>query len=120
VGIRCNLFLHYAFDQWMERKNPRNPWASLPDTDIQTVGDIVFCSTVGEEGLGEFRGAKAIFREGHDLDGFITIEPGLPPRTTYMAMGARRTVLLIRGREDMQTPPLERQARRMLWVGRPI
>jgi tripeptide aminopeptidase len=67
------------------------------ETGIETEGDLVFCSTVGEEGLGGFRGAKAVFQEGHDLDGFITIEPGQPTRTTYMAMGARRYSITYKG-----------------------
>jgi len=67
------------------------------EADIQTEGDIVFCATVGEEGLGNFRGARAIFHEGHDLDGFITIEPGKPTRTTYMAMGAHRYNIAYKG-----------------------
>ena len=29
--ILANLFMHYAFDRWMETKNPHNPWARYAD-----------------------------------------------------------------------------------------
>lgn len=32
--ILANLFMHYAFDLWMERKNPRNPWARYADDGV--------------------------------------------------------------------------------------
>ena len=32
--VLANLFLHYVFDKWMERKNPRNPWARYADDGI--------------------------------------------------------------------------------------
>ncbi|KQN99911.1 group II intron maturase-specific domain-containing protein [Paenibacillus sp. Leaf72] len=33
----CNdeeLYMHYAFDQWMERQKPRNPWARYADDGV--------------------------------------------------------------------------------------
>lgn len=32
--VLANLFLHYAFDKWMERNNPLNPWARYADDGI--------------------------------------------------------------------------------------
>lgn len=32
--ILANLFMHYAFDRWMETKNPKNPWARYADDGI--------------------------------------------------------------------------------------
>ncbi|MCK0767128.1 M20/M25/M40 family metallo-hydrolase, partial [Chromohalobacter beijerinckii] len=46
----------------------------LEEANIQTVGDIVFVATVGEENT--FRGVKALFKERDDIDGFITAEAG--------------------------------------------
>jgi len=43
-------------------------------TGIKTVGDIYFVGTVGEEGLGDLRGVKALFRDHKDLDCFISID----------------------------------------------
>jgi len=32
--VLANLFLHYAFDKWMERSNPQNPWARYADDGV--------------------------------------------------------------------------------------
>jgi tripeptide aminopeptidase len=63
---------------------------ALGRTNIQTVGDIVFVATVCEEGLGDLKGVKGLFHEGHNIDGFISIEPGTPEEITYLATGSRR------------------------------
>lgn len=57
---------------------------------IHTVGDILFGATVGEEGLGDLNGVKALFEKNKDIDGFISIEPGSPERITYLGTGSRR------------------------------
>lgn len=57
---------------------------------IPTVGDIMFIGNVGEEGLGDLRGIKAIFRDHPEIDGFISIDgSGLSSMTTG-ATGSRR------------------------------
>jgi len=72
---------------------------ALQHSKIQTVGDIAFGATVGEEGLGDLRGVKALFRSDDarpnqtaqpPLDGFISIEPGDPQRVTYLGTGSHR------------------------------
>ncbi|WP_316568220.1 M20/M25/M40 family metallo-hydrolase [Neobacillus sp. YIM B06451] len=57
---------------------------------IHTVGDILFGATVGEEGLGDLNGVKALFENNNGIDGFISIEPGSPERITYLGTGSRR------------------------------
>lgn len=32
--VLANLFMHYAFDKWMERENAENPWARYADDGI--------------------------------------------------------------------------------------
>lgn len=32
--ILANLFMHYAFDRWMERQYPKNPWARYADDGV--------------------------------------------------------------------------------------
>lgn len=32
--VLSNLFLHYAFDKWMERSHPRTPWARYADDGV--------------------------------------------------------------------------------------
>jgi tripeptide aminopeptidase len=64
---------------------------------IQTTGDIIFGATVGEEGLGDLNGVKALFENSHDIDGFISIEPGDEERITYLATGSRRYKVTYKG-----------------------
>jgi len=32
--VLANLFLHYAFDMWMQRTRPQNPWARYADDEV--------------------------------------------------------------------------------------
>ncbi len=71
---------------------------ALDHLGIQTKGDILFGATVGEEGLGDLYGVKALFeKRKEEIDGFISIEPGCPSRTTYLATGSRRYSVTYRG-----------------------
>ncbi|WP_246943245.1 M20/M25/M40 family metallo-hydrolase [Bacillus pinisoli] len=63
------------------------------DTD----GDLLFVATVGEEGLGDLRGVKALFEDMDDIDGFISIEPGSPSRIIYLATGSHRYRITFKG-----------------------
>jgi len=40
--ILANLFMHYAFDKWMERQHPNNPWARYADDGL------IHCKTNAE------------------------------------------------------------------------
>ena len=57
---------------------------------IKTAGDIIFCGNVGEEGLGDLRGIKAMFRDHKDIDGFISIDGTEVGKITYIATGSHR------------------------------
>jgi tripeptide aminopeptidase len=70
---------------------------SLNHANIQTEGDILFGANVGEEGLGDLRGMKALFKNRNDIDGFISIEPGCPERTTYLGVGSKRYSVTFKG-----------------------
>ncbi|MGE5523777.1 MAG: M20/M25/M40 family metallo-hydrolase [Rhodospirillaceae bacterium] len=70
---------------------------ALNETGIKTVGDIWFVGTVGEEGLGDLRGARALFRENANLDGFISIDGPQPARITYLAVGSHRYRVTYKG-----------------------
>lgn len=48
---------------------------ALNAANIQTVGDLIFVGSVGEEGNGDLRGIKAFFREHKNIDGYVGIEP---------------------------------------------
>ena len=57
---------------------------------VKTAGDIVFCGNVGEEGLGDLRGVKALFENMKDIDGFITVDGTGAQRITFEATGSHR------------------------------
>ncbi len=63
---------------------------SFNASGIKTAGDILFCGNVGEEGLGDLRGIKAMFREHKDIDGFISIDGTDVGKITYIATGSHR------------------------------
>ncbi len=47
---------------------------ALNANKIQTVGDIIFLASVGEEGLGNLRGVRAFFAENKNIDAAIIVE----------------------------------------------
>ncbi|MCD8510429.1 MAG: M20/M25/M40 family metallo-hydrolase [Bacillus sp. (in: Bacteria)] len=64
---------------------------ALNEQNIKTEGNVLFGATVGEEGLGDLYGVKALFENrGHEIDGFISIEPGSPSRIIYAGTGSKR------------------------------
>ncbi|NGZ77086.1 M20/M25/M40 family metallo-hydrolase [Saccharibacillus alkalitolerans] len=70
---------------------------ALNEADLWTEGDLIVGATVGEEGLGDLRGVKALFAGRSDIDGFISIEPGTPDRITYLAAGSKRYKITFEG-----------------------
>ena len=64
---------------------------ALAAAAIQTVGDIWFVATVGEEGHGDLRGVRALF-DAHaaQIDGFISIDGALTERIAFVAVGSHR------------------------------
>jgi len=63
---------------------------AFAETGLQTVADVWFVGTVGEEGLGNLRGVRTLFREHPGIDGFISIDGGDMGRVTLGATGSRR------------------------------
>ncbi len=63
---------------------------ALNRSGIATVGDILFVGNVGEEGPGDLRGIKAVFRDHPDIDGFVSIDGSGLTRITTGATGSRR------------------------------
>jgi acetylornithine deacetylase/succinyl-diaminopimelate desuccinylase-like protein len=58
---------------------------------VQTAGTITFVGTVGEEGLGDLRGVKALFREtlAGPVDRFVSVD-GTGFGITHVSVGSRR------------------------------
>ena len=73
---------------WIKALNERN---------IKTVGDLVFVGNVGEEGLGNLRGMKAIFRDMPDIDAMLGLEPGAQSRVTTGGTGSHRYDVIFKG-----------------------
>jgi len=63
---------------------------ALNKANIDTVGDIIFAGNVGEEGRGDLRGIKALFRDFPEIDGFVSIDGVRLRRITTAGTGSRR------------------------------
>jgi tripeptide aminopeptidase len=64
---------------------------ALQAADLRTDSDIWFVGTVGEEGLGDLRGVKHLFREGAaPIGSFISVDGGGSVRVVHEALGSRR------------------------------
>ncbi len=62
----------------------------LNESGIETIGDIIFAANVGEEGRGDLRGVKALFRDHPEIDGFVSIDGVSLRRITNGGTGSRR------------------------------
>jgi tripeptide aminopeptidase len=63
---------------------------ALNNSNVETVGDIIFAGNVGEEGRGDLRGIKALFRDFPEIDGFVSIDGVRLRRITTGGTGSRR------------------------------
>ncbi|MDO4936802.1 MAG: M20/M25/M40 family metallo-hydrolase, partial [Sutterellaceae bacterium] len=64
---------------------------TMQEFDIQTVGDLYFVCTVGEEGNGDLRGSKYLFhKSGLPVDGFISVDGADVTRLLSAATGSKR------------------------------
>jgi acetylornithine deacetylase/succinyl-diaminopimelate desuccinylase-like protein len=65
---------------------------------LQTPGTITFVGTVGEEGLGDLRGVKFLFREGMkgQIDRFVSVD-GTGLGLTHIAVGSLRYRVTFKG-----------------------
>lgn len=65
---------------------------------IRTEADVLFVGTVGEEGLGDLRGVKHLFREGGPrVDAFISIDGTSTDGITHRGLGSHRYRVTFRG-----------------------
>jgi acetylornithine deacetylase/succinyl-diaminopimelate desuccinylase-like protein len=71
---------------------------ALQKANIQTPGTITFVGTVGEEGLGDLRGVKYLFREGlkGQIDRFVSVD-GTGYGITHIAVGSLRYRVTFKG-----------------------
>lgn len=63
----------------------------MNEAEIRTAGDVLFVGTVGEEGLGDLRGVKHLFRDGGpQIDAFLSVDGVSDSRVTHQALGSHR------------------------------
>jgi tripeptide aminopeptidase len=64
---------------------------AMEEANVETSDDVLFIGTVGEEGLGDLRGMKHLFREGADpIDAWIEIDGGGLSRLVTQGLGSIR------------------------------
>ncbi|MEE4279492.1 MAG: M20/M25/M40 family metallo-hydrolase [Halieaceae bacterium] len=65
--------------------------SALDHAGIETEADLLFIGNVGEEGLGDLRGVKHLFRDGAEkIDTFIAVDGGNADRIVYGGVGSHR------------------------------
>ncbi len=71
---------------------------ALDEGGVRTPGTITFVANVGEEGLGDLRGVKALFGETlkGEIDRFVSID-GAGLHVTHVAVGSRRYRVTFKG-----------------------
>ena len=64
---------------------------AMEHAGIETDADILFVGNVGEEGLGDLRGVKHLFRDGAEkIDTLIAVDGGESTRIVYGGVGSHR------------------------------
>lgn len=75
-----------------------NVLRALQYANIETDADLLFIGNVGEEGLGDLRGVKHLFRpEATAIDAFIAVDGGETQRLVYGGVGSHRYRIAFRG-----------------------
>ena len=72
---------------------------ALNEARVQTEGTITFAATVGEEGLGNIRGAKYLFSDELKgrIDRFVSVDGAETARIAHIAVGSRRYRVTYKG-----------------------
>lgn len=71
---------------------------AMQHAGIETEADVLFIGNVGEEGLGDLRGVKHLFRDGADkIDSLIAVDGGESDRIVYGGVGSHRYRVTFRG-----------------------
>jgi acetylornithine deacetylase/succinyl-diaminopimelate desuccinylase-like protein len=71
---------------------------ALEINNIETIADVLFIGSVGEEGLGDLRGVKHLFREeGPGIDSWIAVDGGDIAGIVNGALGSNRYRVTYKG-----------------------
>ncbi|MCZ6918700.1 MAG: M20/M25/M40 family metallo-hydrolase [Gemmatimonadetes bacterium] len=66
--------------------------------EIETTSDLLFIGAVGEEGLGDLRGVKHLFRDGGPrIDSWIAVDGGTTGRVVHRGLGSHRYRVTFKG-----------------------
>ena len=72
---------------------------ALNKANIQTESDLLFVGTVGEEGLGDLRGVRHLFKNNSlKIDSWISIDGGSLGRINNAALGSQRYKAIFKGK----------------------
>ncbi len=64
---------------------------AIQENNIETVGDLLFIGSVGEEGNGDLRGTKYLFKTNEEhVDGFVSVDGANVNRILHGSTGSRR------------------------------
>lgn len=70
---------------------------AMNKASVKTDANILFIGTTGEEGLGDLRGVKELFRSGLKIDSYIAIDGTTIQNITYGGVGSRRYRITYKG-----------------------
>lgn len=72
---------------------------AMQESKIETTGTITFAADVGEEGLGDLRGTKALLKETlkGQVDSFISIDGSDPAQIVFSGVGSYRYRVTFKG-----------------------
>lgn len=71
---------------------------AMEEADVETRDDVLFVGVVGEEGLGDLRGMKHLFRESADpIDAWIEVDGGGIDRIVNKGLGSYRYRVTFKG-----------------------
>ena len=71
---------------------------ALEKANIETEADLLFIGNVGEEGLGDLRGVKHLFRDGAaKIDALVAVDGGETNRIVFGGVGSHRYRVTFRG-----------------------
>ena len=71
---------------------------AMQHAGIETEADVLFVGNVGEEGLGDLRGVKHLFRDGAPkIDALIAVDGGETDRIVFGGVGSHRYRVTFKG-----------------------
>lgn len=70
---------------------------AIKKSGLKTIGNIMFCGNVCEEGQGDLKGIKHIFNEHKHIDGYMTPDIGTIDIVRFKATGSHRYKVTFKG-----------------------